>query len=328
MIGNSSRRCHLLPSSPRRCSRLRTSLSSPTHFFSVFLHPSLLPARHLCGMSTAQHAVAPLDLPPTQPNGDSQSVLHPNTQPLAVQNTSTPITVATDLSGMHLFEDAPAQPTPPSATMRSPAPDETTLTPLRAHYLKKSLVELQFDHELDGITSTPPNNISTFSYLGPPFAPPPRDAPKLDLPFLRYIFRTFVLSFPFLAAAPKDFFPDKLQPFMASLLSRNLSPTSVLEDDPMEGDQATRMKLRHKLQRNLALFMGAAAKVVEKEEVVRLTQADLDRLEELAKKRQAKEAKSKGFAFEVNVVCVRTVVERARLRSKAHEVRDTRPRYC
>ncbi|EPS94095.1 hypothetical protein FOMPIDRAFT_1055405 [Fomitopsis schrenkii] len=56
----------------------------------------------------------------------------------------------------------------------------------------------------------------------------------------------------------------------------------------------------------------------EKEEVVRLKQADLDRLEMITQKRAAREAKTKD-RFEVNVVCVRTVTEKGRVRSRMHE---------
>ena len=194
------------------------------------------------------------------------------------------------------------------------------LTPLRAHYLKKELVHLQFRQELTALTTVPTNNISTFSYLGPPFTPPPKDGPRLDLPFLRFVFRQFVLSFPFLAAAPKDFFPDKLQPFMASLLLRNLSPASPLDNRPENSEEATRLKMLRKLEKNLGMLLTSGTKLTEPEEVVRLTQRDLDRLEALAKKRAAREKKLKDL-FEVNVVCVRTVVEKKRVRSKMHEVR-------
>lgn len=258
----------------------------------------------------------PLDQPPDSPVSLSQ-------------DQAEPVPTSSTLSQPHDNDSAgpPAVPEKSASlsaeehSARTPTED-TALSPLRAHYLKKSLVELQFDYELDAITTAAPNNISTFSYLGAPFSRPPRGAPALELPFLRYVFRQFVLTFPFLAAAPKDFFPDKLQPFMASVMSRNLSPASVMDDeDAPGGDTAARMRLRHKLQRNLALFIGAATKLAEREEVVRLSQADLDRLEALAKRRQAREARSKGVVFEVNVACVRTVVERHRMRSKAHEVR-------
>jgi PX-associated len=198
---------------------------------------------------------------------------------------------------------------PPPSTDHNPY----ELTPIRAHYLKKSLIQLQFSREIQAITS----NASTLSYLGAPFSPPPKDAPVIDLPFLRYLFRQFVLTFPFLASAPKDFFPDKVQPFISSLLSRNLNSTSILDDEST--DSASTAKLIAKAERSFSLFLNYAVKTVEKEETVRLSQTDLDKLEAIASKRHAKLMKSKDV-FEVNVVCVRTVVDRGRVRSKVHEV--------
>lgn len=206
----------------------------------------------------------------------------------------------------------------------SPQHDATTLTPLRAHYLKKELVQLQFHKEFSALMTVPTHNVNTLSYLGPPFTPPPKDGPRLDLPFLRYVFRQFVLSFPFLATAPKDFFPDKLQPFIASMLSRNLSPTSVLDDNPENSEEAARYKIMAKLERNFTMLLTSGTKLVEREEVVRLTQSDLNRLENLARRRAARTAKGKD-TFDVNVVCVRTVVEKGRVRSRAHEVRFSHP---
>lgn len=191
------------------------------------------------------------------------------------------------------------------------------LTPLRAHYLKKYLVQLQFTRELELITAGTPENVSTLSYLGPPFTTPPKGAPPLDLPFLRYIFRQFILTFPFMAAAPKDFYSQKLQPFVNAVVARNITSASPLDDNVTE--QKTRKKLLAKIERNLSLLVNAATKLVEPEEVVRLTQTDLDRLDLLARKRQARLAKQPNF-FEVNIVGVRTVVDKGRMRSRPHEV--------
>jgi hypothetical protein len=47
----------------------------------------------------------------------------------------------------------------------------------------------------------------------------------------------------------------------------------------------------------------------------------LDRLETIAHRRRNKLMKNK-VIFEVNVVCVRTVINRERVRSKVHEVRS------
>ena len=201
-----------------------------------------------------------------------------------------------------------------------PSPSEGDLTPLRAHYLKKSLVQLQFAREFAFLTSPGPDNVSTLSYLGSPFSPPPKDAPPVDLPFLCYIFRQFVLTFPFMAAAPKDFYSQKLQPFVAAVVSRNLASTSVFDDDK-DTEQPSRKNMSRKLERNASLFIGKATKLVEQEEVVRLTQSDLDRLDLLSRKRQARLAKIRDVdIFEINIVSVRTVLEKGRIRNRVHDV--------
>lgn len=204
----------------------------------------------------------------------------------------------------------------------SPA-DLYTLTPLRAHYLKKTLISLQFTEELKILTTQPSNSsISTLSYLGAPFTPLPRDVPRQDLPFLRFMFRQFALTFPFLAAAPKDFFPSKFQPFIASVVSRNLSSaTNLLEGDDAQANDG--QQILNKAEKHLALLLGAAMKLIENEEVVRLSQADLARIERSAERRRRKAAAAGGAAraevFDVNVVAVRAITDKGRVRSKIHE---------
>jgi hypothetical protein len=211
----------------------------------------------------------------------------------------------------------PTQPDNDQQQDPDPLEHHLVLTPLRAHYLKKSLIQLQFHKELDDLTNAPSDGVSTLAYLGHPFSPPPKTSRPLDLPFLKYIFRRFVLTFPLLAAADESFYSEKLQVFVASALARNISPSSFLED---EGDpKGARLKLLDKVERNLALFFSSGTKLVEAEEVVRLNQNDLDRLERLAKKRLARLAKHRDV-FEVNIVCVRTVTDKGRVRSRLHEV--------
>ncbi|KAH8105826.1 hypothetical protein BXZ70DRAFT_886429 [Cristinia sonorae] len=263
----------------------------------------------------------PLDLPQSDTSSSANSVKSdqsfstPLSSPI-VHSSEPPADSPTTSHPLSSLPDHTDQ--PPQHETNPPQDDTSSLTPIRAHYLKKELIQLQFRREFKALLDAPTHNVSTFSYLGPPFTPPPKDGPRLDLPFLRYIFRQFVISFPFLAAAPKNFFPEKLQPFLVSLLSRNLSSTSPMEEDSEESEQIARYKVLTKLERNFTMVMTSATKLVEPEEVVRLTQADLDRLEHLARKRAAREGKQKD-TFEVNVVCVRTVVEKGRMRSKAHE---------
>ena len=145
------------------------------------------------------------------------------------------------------------------------------------------------------------------------------------------MFRQFVLTFPFLASAPKDFFPSKLQPFVDSLLSRNLSSEISLFPDDVDSEDAEhekegRAKTLAKLEKQMSLILGSAIKLEEKEEVVRLTQKDLDRLENGARKRARREAKS-GSGFSVNVISVRTITEQGRIRKRHHEVRNVSSVY-
>ena len=255
------------------------------------------------------------DLPPSPTRSD-----RPQSPASDDAQFTTPPASPLDASPVHQ-QPPPVPPQAASSATVTPSNIQSTheLTAIRAHYLKKELIHLEFQRELGALVTAPTNNVSTFSYLGHPFTLPPKDAPPLDLPFLRFVFRKFVLSFPFLASAPKDFFPEKVQPFLGSLLSRNLSSTSVLDENPEESEEATRRKLLNKLERNLSMLLTSATKLVEPEEVVRLTQADLNRLEVMAKKRAAKEKKMKD-SFDVNVVCVRSVTEKRRMRSKVHEV--------
>ncbi|CAE6391884.1 unnamed protein product [Rhizoctonia solani] len=204
------------------------------------------------------------------------------------------------------------------------SPDDLqTLTPLRAHYLKKTLISLQFSEELKLLTTQPSNpNVSTLSYLGAPFTSLPRDVPRQDLPFLRFMFRQFALTFPFLAAAPKDFFPNKLQPFIASVVARNLSSaTNLLESDD-ETQTNDGQQMLSKAEKHLALLFGASMKLVENEEVVRLSQADLARIEKAAERRRKKAEAAGGKrpeVFDVNVIAVRAITDKGRVRSKVHE---------
>ena len=123
-----------------------------------------------------------------------------------------------------------------------------------------------------------------------------------------------------MASAPSNFYSDKLQPFMGAMFSRNLTATSVFDDSDEGEHSTTRLSVLARLERNFSLFLGAATKLVEDEQVVRLNQSDLEHLEAMAKKREARNLKHKDI-FEINIVSVRTVVDKGRVRSRVHEVR-------
>lgn len=199
----------------------------------------------------------------------------------------------------------------------------TDLTPIRAHYLKKALVSLQFERELKALSNPDSNSrVSILSYLGLPFTQPPEDVAEVhDLLFFRFIFRQFVLTFPFLSAAPKNFFPLKVQPFFDSLIHRNLTGgyNATLNSTEEDVEELGRQKFLHKLEKQLTLVLGNSIKLAEKEDVVRLNQHDLDRLAAIAKRRKERLGKGQKEVFEINVVGVRSVTEKKRLRNRAHD---------
>lgn len=242
-----------------------------------------------------------------------------------------------------------------ATTLEPPAHAPQQLTPLRAHYLKRELVTLEFVKELQQLDSP-----GALSVLGPPFLPKsrfvngmPQPAPpagseaaraeerdwesQVDLPFLRFVFHHFVLSFPFLVACPPTFFSHKLQPFVYSFVSRNISTSDDREVD------SKRRRAAGKVEKHLGLVMSAAIKLVEnngREEVVRIeddgtartgapaTQnmaggaapAELNGATVMMKKRGALTTAERAHeVFSINVVSVRTKSTKSRMRSKKHE---------
>ncbi|WFD32726.1 hypothetical protein MSPP1_003776 [Malassezia sp. CBS 17886] len=181
------------------------------------------------------------------------------------------------------------------------------VTPLRAHYLKKMLFSLQLRDELRMLQ----DGDDALALLGPPFRQHENSAPA-NLPLLRHIFRRFVLTFPFFADAPPDFFPGKVQVFVNQLLQRNL----ILVD----GLESGASSLLSRLEKYLCLLLSSALRVVpDGEDIVRISETDRERLSAMeAQVDAARGAQARGSAasMDVNVVCVRSVVERGRLRNR------------
>ncbi|KAK4692607.1 hypothetical protein P7C70_g9092, partial [Phenoliferia sp. Uapishka_3] len=242
---------------------------------------------------------------------------------------------------------------PIATSLTAPPDDPLSLTPLRAHYLKRELVTLEFIQELKSLDSP-----SSMSLLGPPFLPKSRfvngipgvaplpgskeaveeargDEASADLPFLRFIFHHFVLSFPFLVNCPPTFFSHKLQPFVYSFVSRNLSGSDDRDDD------TKRKKIAGKVEKHLGLIMSAAVKVTEnggREEVVRIEDDGTSHAAVPASQQalypdnktptsarpvgspssQSQSSNDNTF-FSVNVVTVRNTITKGRVRNKSHE---------
>ncbi|GAA5879573.1 hypothetical protein JCM3774_000289 [Rhodotorula dairenensis] len=243
-------------------------------------------------------------------------------------------------------------PPPSVATSLEPPPEAPLhLTPLRAHYLKRELVTLEFVKELQQLDSP-----GALSVLGPPFLPKsrftngvPQPAPppgseaarqeereyeaQVDLPFLRFVFHHFVLSFPFLVACPPTFYSHKLQAFVYSFVARNISTSDERETD------TKRRRVAGKVEKHLGLVMSAAIKLVEnngREEVVRIEDDGTSHTGAPATQKAANEPnaglvmlKKRGAltvveradeAFSINVVSVRTQSTKTRMRTtRKHE---------
>ncbi|GAA5942680.1 hypothetical protein JCM1841_004150 [Sporobolomyces salmonicolor] len=231
-----------------------------------------------------------------------------------------------------------------ASSLAPPSHAPLQLTPLRAHYLKRELVTLEFVRELSALDSP-----GALSVLGSPFLPksrfingvpqpaPPAGSPEaleeqrsaesnVDLPFLRFVFHHFVLSFPFLVNCPPTFYSHKLQPFVYSFVSRNISSS-----DDREGD-TKRKKIAGKVEKHLGLIMSAAIKLTEnggKEEVVRIEDdgsmntglpASQQQTGTGARKRGAPiRAEAKEEDFSINVVSVRNTAFKGRVRTTMHE---------
>ncbi|KAI0194554.1 hypothetical protein F4808DRAFT_453048 [Astrocystis sublimbata] len=122
-----------------------------------------------------------------------------------------------------------------------------TLTGKQEHYLKRELVAEQVNYEISELNS--PTALRRF---GAPFKSDLGEISPLDseLPILRYIFVHHVREFPFLdKAKEKEFWQDKLQVFLESFASKNISSS----EDRLE--ETKRKKLALKCRKLVELMM-------------------------------------------------------------------------
>ncbi|POS83420.1 hypothetical protein EPUL_003249 [Erysiphe pulchra] len=121
------------------------------------------------------------------------------------------------------------------------------LTGIQEHYLKRELISQQVKAEITELNS--PTALQRF---GAPFKSEFGEVSPLnsDLPILRYIFVHFLRKFPFLDhAREKEFWQDKLQVFLQSFASKNISSS----EDRLE--ETKRRKLSIKCQKLVELMM-------------------------------------------------------------------------
>ncbi len=155
---------------------------------------------------------------------------------------------------------------------------------------------------------------------------------------MRYLFHHFVLTFPFLRSAPPNFFADKVQLFVERFLERNISGT----DDREEASK--RRKIGNKLEKYVVLLFGSALRVKAapsagandakagasaSEEVIKIAESDRKRIAaaELRMRAVAGGNTEALHSFDVNVVSVRAVTTKGRIRSRVHEAFLIRTRH-
>ncbi|SPQ18082.1 e15c4462-7986-4fb6-94b7-4741f8145c86 [Thermothielavioides terrestris] len=134
----------------------------------------------------------------------------------------------------------------PVLTVSAPAAKQN-LTGKQEHYLKRELISEQVKWEISELNS--PTALRRF---GAPFKSPLGEVSPLDseLPILRYIFVHHVREFPFLdKAKEKEFWQDKLQVFLESFASKNISSS----EDRLE--ETKRRKLAVKAKKLVELMM-------------------------------------------------------------------------
>jgi len=131
--------------------------------------------------------------------------------------------------------------------LRAAPPPGHTLTGKQEHYLKRELVSEQAKWEISEL-----NTPTALRRFGAPFRSEFGEVSPLDseLPILRYIFVHHVREFPFLdKAKEKEFWQDKLQVFLESFASKNISSS----EDRLE--ETKRRKLALKAQKMVELMM-------------------------------------------------------------------------
>ncbi|KIH86611.1 hypothetical protein SPBR_08111 [Sporothrix brasiliensis 5110] len=134
-----------------------------------------------------------------------------------------------------------------ASSMTSLPPPGQTLTGKQEHYLKRELLGEQAKWEIFELNS--PTALRRF---GAPFRSDVGEVSPLDssLPILRYIFVHHVREFPFLdKAKEKEFWQDKLQVFLESFATKNISSS----EDRLE--ETKRRKLATKAQKLVELMM-------------------------------------------------------------------------
>ncbi|KAG0047276.1 hypothetical protein BGZ83_007645 [Gryganskiella cystojenkinii] len=139
---------------------------------------------------------------------------------------------------------------PPSSSTTSGS--TSLLTTSQEHYLKKYLLGVLINNELDRLQKNP---YETLPNLGGPFDLKDEHA-NSTTPFLRYLFESIVVPFPFLTSSRGALWP-KLQTFMDEW-------AKIEAGNGVEREEMIRRKrLKNKGERTLVLMYSMAIKTVE-----------------------------------------------------------------
>ncbi|KAL1917713.1 uncharacterized protein VTP21DRAFT_3547 [Calcarisporiella thermophila] len=123
------------------------------------------------------------------------------------------------------------------------------LTPRQIHYLKKELLTIQLQKEIQQLPTLP--SLKSLQSA--------KDSP---LPLLQFVYSHFVVTFPFLTDAENDFWA-KMDIFMGEINKRHLSTTSEREE------MTKRRKMMLKAEKSLVLLFNAAIRTPAQEESIR-----------------------------------------------------------
>lgn len=133
--------------------------------------------------------------------------------------------------------------------------DTAVLTQSQEHYVKKYLLSVLIKNELNRLQRDP---YDTLPNLGGPFDLKDEHA-NSTTPFLRYLFESIVVPFPFLTGSKGELWP-KLQLFLEELAK--IDAGHGVEREEM----ARRRRLKNKGERSIVLMYSMAVKTLEQRE--------------------------------------------------------------
>jgi len=197
------------------------------------------------------------------------------------------------------------------STMSVP-PEGSILTGKQEHYLKRELISQQTKYEIAELSS--PTALRRF---GAPFRSDAGEVAPEDseLPLLRYIFVNHVRNFPFLdKAKEKEFWQDKLQVFLESFASKDISSS----EDRLE--ETKRRKLALKAEKLVELMMVSGIPTASGYEE-RIRFAEMEIVDRQADEKGLTMNEPSGHAingWDVNVAGVRTTSVKRHLRYHTH----------